>query len=153
MHYSLGTKSISTAVSTSRLSTLISDIRSTSKARHFYRLLLSMHQLFDMHNDNNLTSRVKQTWNSNLIFAVCSMISMCFIAKRNRRLFSIIGLQTQLNMNLEGNTLINILSIIIKTILSYNYYITVSHIFTHVHSLIYCKIILYCIILYILHLM
>ena len=64
---SFGTKLISTAVLTSQLSTLKSAILGTSHARHFYRLLLSKHYLFDMHKHNNLISRMKETCNSNEI--------------------------------------------------------------------------------------
>ena len=62
-----GTKFISTAVFTSQLSTLKSAMHATFQVRHFYRFLLSKHHLFDMHNHNNLISRVKETCNSNNI--------------------------------------------------------------------------------------
>ena len=63
--YFLGTKLINMGVLPSQLSKLKSAIRDTSQARHFYRFLLSNHQLFDMHKHNNLISRVKETCNSN----------------------------------------------------------------------------------------
>ena len=62
---SFGTKFISTAVLTSQLSMLKSDIQDSSQARHFYRFPLSKHHLFDMHKHNNLISHVKEACNSN----------------------------------------------------------------------------------------